>query len=276
MSDNFSKEHNNYIARIQRENKVISITQVGLLILLLGIWEIAAQLAWIDTFLTSYPSEIWNLFINYVVDGQLFYHVGVSLAETVIGFVIGTFMGVIIAILLWWSEFWAKVLDPYMVVLNSLPKTALAPIFIILFGAGYKGIIATAISISLVVTILNMFISYQSVDKDKIKLLNTFGATKFQILSKVVIPYSIPDLMSTLKVNIGLSWVGVIVGELLVSKAGLGYLIVYGTQVFKMDLVMMNVAVLAVLSAIMYRIVALIEEKLTKWQIGRASCRERV
>ena len=266
MSDNFSNEHKKYIAKIKSENRIVSITQVGVLIVLLGLWEIAGQLGWIDTFLTSYPSKIWMLFINYVVDGQLFYHIAISLSETIIGFVLGTFMGVIIAILLWWSKFWSRVLDPYMVVLNALPKTALAPIFIILFGAGYKGIIATAISVSLVVTILNMFISYQSVDDDKIKLLNTFGATKFQILSKVVIPYSIPDLISTLKVNIGLSWVGVIVGEFLISKAGLGYLIVYGTQVFKMDLVMMNVGVLAFLSAIMYKIVASIEAKLTKWK----------
>lgn len=266
MSDKFSVEHQNYINKINHENKVISITQVGILIFFLGIWEIAARLGWIDTFLTSYPSEIWNLFINYITGGQLFYHTAVSLLETIAGFIFGTIIGVAIAILLWWSNFWARVLDPYMVVLNALPKTALAPILILLFGAGYKGIIATAMSISLVVTIMNMFISYKSVDEDKIKLLNTFGATKFQILTKVVLPYSIPDLMSTLKVNIGLSWVGVIVGEFLVSKAGLGYLIVYGTQVFKMDLVMMNVAVLAFLSAIMYKIVAVIEKKFTKWK----------
>ena len=266
MSTNYSKEHLKYIKDVKRNNRSIFFTQISLLIAFLALWEVLAILGLIDTFLTSSPSAIWILFIDYVINGHLFYHVGISLMETMAGFVIGTLLGVIIAIVLWWSDFWAKVLDPYMVILNSLPKTALAPIFIIMFGAGYKGIIVTAISVSLVVTIMNMFISYKSVDEDKIKLMDTLGATKFQILQKVVIPSSIPDLISTLKVNIGLSWVGVIVGEFLVSKAGLGYLIVYGMQVFKLDLVMMNVAVLGFISAIMYKVIATIEDRFTKWQ----------
>jgi NitT/TauT family transport system permease protein len=266
MSNNFSKEHLEYISKVKKKNRKVFLTQIGVLIAFLLIWEIAARFNWIDTFLTSSPSEIWKLFINYVVDGHLYYHLGISLFETIVGFILGTLIGVIVAIGLWWSDFWARVLDPYMVILNALPKTALAPIFIILFGAGYKGIIATAISVSLVVTILNMFISYKSVDEDKLRLLETFGATKMQILRKVIIPSSIPDLISTLKVNIGLSWVGVIVGEFLVSKAGLGYLIVYGMQVFKLDLVMMNVVVLGFLCAIMYKFIAIVEERFTKWQ----------
>jgi len=265
MSNKFSNDHELYIEGVKRKQKSILITQIGLLVFALSLWEIAAQLKWIDTFLTSSPSAIWNLFLDYLVNGHLFYHVGISLFETILGFTLGTILGIIIAICLWWSEFWAKVLDPYMVILNSLPKTALAPIFIILFGAGYKGIIVTAISVSIVVTIMNMFLSYKSVDDDKLRLLQTFGATKFQILRKVVIPSSIPDLISTLKVNIGLSWVGVIVGEFLVSKAGIGYLIVYGMQVFKLDLVMMNVMVLGFISAVMYKAISSIEKRFTKW-----------
>ncbi len=150
--------------------------------------------------------------------------------------------------------------------LNSLPKTALAPIIIIWVGAGYSGIIVTAITVSIVITIMNMYISFVSVDEDKIKLIETFGGTKFQVFKKVVLPYSIPTMISTLKVNIGLSWVGVIVGEFLVSKAGLGYLIVYGGQVFKLDLVMMSVFILALISALMYKVIALLEDKFMKWQ----------
>jgi NitT/TauT family transport system permease protein len=266
MSTKFSNEHIKYIKSIKRKNRDILLTQIGLLLIGILLWEISARLGWIDVFLYSSPSAIWNLFIEYIVRGRLHYHVGISLLETIIGFILGTVIGVAVAMILWWSEFLARVLDPYMVILNSLPKTALAPIFIILFGAGYKGIIVTAISVSLVVTIMNMFSSYISVDEDKLKLLETFGATKFQILRKVIIPSSIPDLISTLKVNIGLSWVGVIVGEFLVSKAGLGYLIVYGMQVFRFDLVMMNVAVLGAMSAIMYKIIASIEDKFTKWK----------
>lgn len=266
MSNNISLEHTEYIKKVQRRKRNILITQIVILISILGLWEIAARFNWIDTFLTSYPSAIWKLFLQYSKDGNLFHHVGISVFETIVGFVAGTALGILIAIGLWWSDFWAKVLDPYLVVLNSLPKTALAPIIIIWVGAGYSGIIVTAISISIVVTIINIFVSFTSVDKDKIKLLQTFGASKYQILKKVVLPYSIPTMISTLKVNIGLSWVGVIVGEFLVSKAGIGYLIVYGGQVFNLDLVMMSVFILAVISALMYKGIAIFEKRFMKWQ----------
>ncbi len=174
----------------------------------MGLWELAAKLNLIDSFLTSYPSQVWKLFLQYSQDGNLYYHIGISVFETVVGFLAGTILGILIAIGLWWSDFWAKVLDPYLVMLNSLPKTALAPIIIIWVGAGYSGIIVTAITVSIVITIMNMYISFVSVDEDKIKLIETFGGTKFQVFKKVVLPYSIPTMISTLKVNIGLSWVG--------------------------------------------------------------------
>ena len=263
-NNKISVEHDKYLKRIKKRRYTILTTQITILIFGLILWEIAAKLNWIDTFLTSYPSQIWELFLQYTQNGNLFYHVGISVLETIAGFLAGTILGIIIAIGLWWSDFWAKVLDPYLVVLNSLPKTALAPIIIIWVGAGYSGIIVTAITISIVVTIMNMFVSFISVDEDKIKLLQTFGATKYQILKKVILPYSIPTMISTLKVNIGLSWVGVIVGEFLVSKAGIGYLIVYGGQVFKLDLVMMSVFILALISALMYKVIAILEEKIIK------------
>lgn len=266
MSNNkISQAHQDYLISINRKHRKIVFTQISILILSLCIWEIAAHFKWIDSFLTSYPSAIWKLFIKYIQEGNLFHHVGISVFETIVSFLSGTILGVFIAIGLWWSDFWAKVLDPYLVMLNSLPKTALAPIIIIWVGAGYTGIIVTAITISIVVTIMNMFSSFTSVDEDKIKLLKTFGATKFQVLQKIIIPSSIPTLMNTLKINIGLSWIGVIVGEFLVSKAGIGYLIVYGGQVFKLDIVMMSVFILAGISALMYKIIAILEDKFIKW-----------
>lgn len=138
MSNNFSKEHLEYISKVKKKNRKVFLTQIGVLIAFLLIWEIAARFNWIDTFLTSSPSEIWKLFINYVVDGHLYYHLGISLFETIVGFILGTLIGVIVAIGLWWSDFWARVLDPYMVILNALPKTALAPIFIILLVLDIK------------------------------------------------------------------------------------------------------------------------------------------
>jgi len=266
MYKNISTEHEEYIKKVKKRKKAIFITQILILVIWLVLWEILARFGRVDTFLTSYPSEIWKLFLNYTKNGGLFYHVGISVFETVIGFLAGTILGVIIAIILWWSDFLAKVLDPYLVVLNSLPKTALAPIVILWVGAGYSGIIVTAITVSIVITIMNVYIGFTNVDEDKIRLLQTFGATKLQILKKVVLPSNIPTIISTLKVNIGLSWVGVIVGEFLVSKAGIGYLIVYGGQVFKLDLVMMSVFILAIISAIMYQLIALLENKYMKWQ----------
>ncbi|MTI67716.1 MAG: ABC transporter permease [Firmicutes bacterium] len=268
MSDNkkISLEHKNFIKKIKKRKRAILITQVSILVICLSIWEIAARLNLIDTFLTSYPSQIWRLFIKYIKAGALFNHIKISVLENIVGFLSGTILGILIAILLWWSEFISKVLDPYLVVLNSLPKTALAPIIIIWVGAGYSGIIVTAIAVSIVITIMNMYNGFKEVDSDKIKMLETFGASKFQVLRKVILPANIPTMISTLKVNIGLSWVGVIVGEFLVSKAGIGYLIVYGGQVFKLDLVMMSVFVLAVLAALMYQGIAIIEKKYMKWR----------
>ncbi len=260
-----SKEQELFLLKVKKDKRNILLTQIAVLILGLLIWELTAKFGIIDTFLTSSPSAILRLLLNYIAEGKLFHHIAISVLETIVGFIVGTVLGVLIAIGLWWSNFWSKVFDPYLVMLNSLPKTALAPIIIIWVGAGYSGIIVTAISISIVVTIMNMHSSFRSVDKNKIKLLNTFGATKFQVLSKLILPHSIPDLISTLKINIGLSWIGVIVGEFLVSKAGIGYLIVYGSQVFRLDIVMMGVVILAMISALMYKLISIFEVRFNKW-----------
>ncbi len=266
MSNNsISQEHYKYLKKIKRRKQIISITQVTIFILAIILWEIAARLDLIDTFLTSSPSDIVKMFVKMVEGGDLAYHVGISIVENIVGFTAGTFLGVIIATALWWSDFWAKVLEPYLVVLNTLPKTALAPIIIIWIGTGYQGIIVTAIITSVVITIMNMFNSFISVDEDKIKLLKTFGASKLQTFTKLVFPQSIPAMISTLKVNIGLSWIGVIVGEFLVSRAGIGYLIVYGGQVFQFDLIMMSLFILTIVSVVMYKLVSIIENKYLKW-----------
>jgi len=266
LNKDMSCEHYRYLKKIKRRKQIITITQVSIFVLALILWEIAARMKLIDTFLTSSPSDIWNTFIRMSKEGDLTYHVGISVVENIVGFTVGTILGVIIAIGLWWSDFWAKVLEPYLVVLNTLPKTALAPIIIIWIGTGYSGIIVTAIVTSIVITIMNMFNSFISVDENKIKLLKTFGASKLQIFTKLVFPQSIPAMISTLKVNIGLSWIGVIVGEFLVSRAGIGYLLVYGGQVFRFDLIMMSLFILTIISVLMYKLVSIIENRFSKWQ----------
>jgi NitT/TauT family transport system permease protein len=259
-----SKEHEEYIKKYKLRKSSIIITQITLLVLFFALWEIAANLKWIDPFIMSQPTRVLRTIINLTADGSLFTHTGITVLETIIGFLSGTILGTIIAILLWWSEFIAKVLDPYLVVLNALPKTALGPIILVWIGGTVSSIIVMALLISVIVTILNVYLAFESCDEDKVKLLRTLGATKLQILTKVVLPSSIPAIISVLKINVGLSLVGVIVGEFLVSRAGLGYLIIYGGQVFKMDLVMTSVLILAVAAALMYLSVAWLEKKLNK------------
>lgn len=259
-----SKEHEAYLKKIKQRNRMIVITQIAILVVIFALWEIAGRLGWIDPFITSQPSRMIKTLHNLAREGQLFHHIYVTIMETIIGFVLGTVLGTVIAILLWWSDFAAKVLDPYLVILNSLPKVALGPVLIVWIGAGPSSIIAMALFISLVVTIISVLNGFLEVSPDKIKLLKTFGATKWQILQKVVLPASIPTIISALKINVGMSWVGVIVGEFLVSKAGLGYLIVYGGQVFKLDLVMASVLILAIAAALMYKGVAWLEKKYVK------------
>ncbi|MFZ5944175.1 MAG: ABC transporter permease [Bacillota bacterium] len=262
----FSPEHLAYLReRRQYRWKVLS-TQILLLAGIIALWETAGQLGWIDSFITSQPTRIWKTLINLHREGSLYYHIGITVFETVIGFVSGTILGTIIAIVLWWSDFISEVLDPYLVVLNALPKIALGPILIVWIGNGAPAIIAMALFISLIVTILGVYSGFSQVDKDKIKLLKTFGATKLQILQKAILPASVPTIISALKINVGLSWVGVIVGEFLVSKAGLGYLIVYGGQVFKLDLVMTSVIILSIAAAIMYKAIVLLEQLFMKWR----------
>lgn len=261
---NFKTEHELYIIKQKRIKLSIVLTQFILFILFFASWEILARVKLIDPFIMSQPSRIIITIIKLADNGSLFVHTGITVFETFVGFISGTLLGTIIAIILWWSDFTAKVLDPYLVVLNALPKTALGPIILVWIGGTTSSIIVMALLISIVVTILNVYVAFKSCDEDKIKLLTTFGACKIQILKKVVLPSSVGAIVSVLKINVGLSLVGVIVGEFLVAKAGLGYLIIYGGQIFKMDLVMTSVMILAFAAALMYLSVAWAEKKLTK------------
>ena len=259
-----STEQLNYMKKLKNDKKKVTITRILILILIFVLWEVAGDLNIVDPFLISTPSRMVQSLIKIYNEGTLFTHIGITCFETIVGFLFSTILGTIIAILLWWSDFASKVLDPYLVVLNSLPKIALAPILIFWMGNGIKAIILIAVLISIVVTIISVLNSFKAVEDEKIKLLKTFGATKFQILKNLIIPSSIPTLMSALKINVGLSWVGVIMGEFLVAKEGLGFLIVYGGQISELDMVMMSIILLSILAYLMYLGVVLLEKKLTK------------
>ena len=262
-TENISVDRQKYLKKVKLRKIEILATQVLLVIAFIAIWEILAQTGKIDSFITSQPSRIVNTFMN-LTSNDLLEHLKITCIETFVGFLLGTFAGAIIAIILWWSPFISKVSEPFLVVLNSLPKTALGPVIIIWVGAGMPAIIVMAISISLIVTILEILNGFLHTDEEKIKMAKTFNANKVQVLTKIVIPSNIPTFFNTLKVNIGLSLVGVISGEFLVSKGGLGYLIVYGGQVFQLDLVMTSVIILAVVAALMYQSIVLLEKKFVK------------
>jgi NitT/TauT family transport system permease protein len=264
-----SPERREFLRRVRLRKISILTTQVTLLISLFAIWEIAADLKFIDPFIMSQPSRIVKTLINLYREGHLFIHIGITCAETVAGFVFGTLLGTLIAIILWWSEFLAHVCEPYLVVLNSLPKIALGPIFIVWMGSGSTAIVTIALTISLIVTIMEVLSGFLAVDQDKIKLVQTFGASRLQILTKVMLPSAFPTIINALKINVGLSWVGVIVGEFLVSRAGLGYLIVYGGQVFQLDLVMTSVLILAVAAALMYEGVVYLEKFIVRSSVHK-------
>ena len=262
------KEHEVYLKKVKRNKWKIGIIRIAILVIFIALWEVAAKLKLIDPFLTSSPSRIVKSLISFVNGGTLFRHIWVTCYETIIGFMLGTILGVIIAIILWASKTASKVLDPYLVVLNALPKVALAPIIIFWVGNGTPAIITIALLISIVTTIISVLTGFNEVDEGEMLLMTTFQANKWQKLRYLVFPASIPVIISALKINVGLSWVGVIMGEFLVAREGLGFLIIYGGQIAQLDMVMMSIVILSVIAFIMYEVVAILENKLVNKKKG--------
>ena len=256
--------HKNYLHSLIIEKRWVRFFQLLIFLLFFSSWELSSQQRWIDPLLFSSPSKIWSLFLAKLQDGSLLANLGVTLTETIFGFILGTLLGTILAALLWWSPMFSKIIDPYLVILNAMPKVALGPILIVALGPGYPSIIAMGAIISVIITTIVVYTSFKEVDPNYLKVLQTFGATRFQCFKEAILPASFPTIISTLKVNVGLSWVGVIVGEFLVSSKGLGYFIIYGFQVFNFTLVFLSLMVIAVVATIMYQLVDLLEKKLIK------------
>lgn len=257
-----SDEHRLYLKGIKTHKIMITVSRILILVIFIVLWQIAADLKWIDPFLTSSPSRVVKSFINLYEDGVLLKHIGITCYETILGFSLGTILGVVIAVILWWFPTVSKIMDPYLVVLNALPKVALAPIIIFWIGNGMPAIIVIALLISIVTTIISVLSGFNEIDNEKIMLMKTFESSKLQILRYLIFPYSIPVFISALKINVGLSWVGVIMGEFLVAKSGLGFLIVYGGQVAQLDTVMMSIVILSIIAFLMYEIVSILQKKL--------------
>lgn len=256
-----SNEHKKYIKKLKLNKLLITITQFSIFIFFIIIWQYLSNHNYINSFITSSPSRIMNTISKLYIENNLFIHIWITIKETIISFIITTLVSIIISIILYESNFLSKVIDPYLTVLNSLPKVALGPIIIIWIGANQKGIITMAILISIIVSIQTIYNGFINTDKLKIKLLNTFNATKKDILFYVVIPSNKSTIINTLKINISMCLIGVIMGEFLTSKAGIGYLILYGSQVFNLDLVMTGIFLLMIISIIMYKVISEISKR---------------
>lgn len=260
----YSYEHMLYLKRIKRRNFLVKLAQFSLIIAFIALWQLLVDLKVLNNFISSSPVDIVKTVMNLIKGNNLFNHVLITVFETLISFVLGTVIGIVMASILWWNKFLARVLDPYLTVLNSLPKVALGPILIIWIGANMKSIIVMALLISVFITIINVYNGFNSTDENRLTLFKSLGASKRQTFFKLILPGSFNTIISSLKISISMSLVGVIMGELLVSKEGLGYLIMYGSQVFNLNLVMASIVILCVVAFILYYLVLWIEKKLIR------------
>lgn len=260
MSENQKK----YIKKLKKKKIIIILIQIFIVITFILIWEYLANKNIINTFVFSKPSKILNTLFNLAIENNLFNHISTTLIEILIAFSLGILLGFIIAIILYQFPIINEIVDPFLTMINSLPKVALGPLIIIIAGANTKSIIIMALLINLIISIITIYNGFISTDDKKIKLLKSFGANKYQILFKLVIPNSYKTIISSLKLNISMSLIGVIMGEFLVSKSGIGYLIIYGTQVFNLSLVMAGILILVIISFILYKLITFMEKKLIK------------
>ena len=249
-----------YIANIKSSRRKVILARIFILASFLFLWEYAVYTKWIDAFFFSSPSRIVKCFVSMAKDLTIFRHVGITLFETIVSFLLVILISLLVTILLWYFKKLSDIAEPFLVVLNSLPKSALAPLFIVWLGSGIKTIIVAGISVAIFGSIINLYAGFKQVDEDKIKLIHTLGGNKWHVLTKVVIPSNLPNILSNMKVNIGLSLVGVVIGEFIGAREGLGYLIIYGSQVFKLDWVIMSIVILCLVAIGLYQGITLIEK----------------
>ena len=259
-----SKEQKEYLATIKRNKILVVMAQIVITILFLGLWQVLADKKIINPFIFSSPKKIVETCISLYQNFHLFSHIFTTLYETLLAFFLGISLGFVIAVVLYEFKTLAKIIDPFLTMLNSLPKVALGPIIIIWAGANMNSIIVMALLINLILSIITIYNGFLNTDSYKIKLLKSFGAKRMQILTQVVIPASYRTIISSLKINISMSLIGVIMGEFLVSKKGIGYLIIYGTQVFNLNIVMSGVVILILISFVLYEVIDKLEKKLLK------------
>lgn len=249
-----------FLKKMRQHRLAVRTARITVLILFLLLWELCANAGVIDSFIFSSPSRIALCFWEMVTDRSIFLHIGVTLYETIASFLLVTFSSILIAVLLWCSRIVSEILEPYLVVLNSLPKSALAPLLIVWLGATPVTIIVAGMSVAVFGSIMNLYTSFTTVDREKIKLIYTLHGSRRHALFKVVLPSCIPVIISSMKVNIGLCLVGVVIGEFLAARSGLGYLIIYSSQVFKMDWLIMSIVLLCIMAMGLYAVIGAVEK----------------
>ncbi len=249
-----------FLRSLKRHRLFVLIARILILVLFLLLWEVCADTGIIDSFIFSSPTRICACFWEMVLDRSIFLHIWVTLYETIVSFLLVTLASVLAAVLLWCSRRLSEILEPYLVVLNSLPKSALAPLLIVWLGATPTTIIVAGMSVAIFGSIMNLYTSFTTVDREKIKLIYTLHGNRRHALTKVVLPGSIPSIISNMKVNIGLCLVGVVIGEFLAARNGLGYLIIYSSQVFKMNWLLMSIVLLCIMAMGLYAVIGVVEK----------------
>ena len=239
-------------------------TQIGICIAFIALWELAARLGLINPFFWSQPSQIARTAVIFFTTGTAFVDIGHTLRSTLLGFVFGTTIGAMLGLSFWWSRNYALIVQPYIICLESLPKLALAPLVILVFGMGLASKVAIATALTVVVSTLTAYAGVQAVDKDQERLFYALGASRWQVFTKLVTPSCVPWLISILRLNIGLALTGAIVGEFIASQHGLGKTILYAGDTYDISLVWVAVSVLSALAMVMYVAVSWLEHFLRK------------
>jgi NitT/TauT family transport system permease protein len=243
---------------------IIVIVQIGILAGAIALWEAAADYRWIDGFFWSKPSAILATLMIFFTAGDAWTDIGFTFRATIFGFLLGTSAGSLLGLSFWWSRNYAAIAQPYLICFDSLPKLALAPLVILIFGLGLASKVAIATALTIVVSALTTYAGVKTLDPDQERLFYSLGASRMQVFRKLVVPFCLPWIISVLRVNIGLALTGAIVGEFIASQHGLGRQILYAGETYDIALVWVAVGVLSVLAVAMYAAVSWLEGVLGK------------
>jgi NitT/TauT family transport system permease protein len=242
----------------------IILVQAGLLICIIGLWELSARLGWLDSFFWSQPSKIADTFVTFFKEGDAWTDISFTFRSTILGFIIGTTAGSMFGLSFWWSRNYAAIVQPFIICFESIPKLALAPLIILVFGIGLTSKVVIAVALTFVISTLTTYAGVKALDADSERLFYSLGASRWQVFRKLVAPFCMPWIISVLRVNIGLALTGAIVGEFISAEHGLGRTILYAGSTYDISLVWVAVLVLSTLAIVMYSVVSWLEGVLRK------------